>query len=220
MSVKRIKNQFKIKAIQELLSIQTDKMVEMVQNLEIALIALLDGDFEKVKTSAIAVTGLEKTCDRIKEALEEKLFVEKKTFQFTASDRHQIILMIDEVVNHGDIIAQKLLIYDLKVPPQLIPSIKNLVKYSCDSVEELRNAVTLLRTDFKIAMQSAKVVEDKRREARNLCWALLKETYQIPMDHLVMLLTRELILDITRLADMAERSSDNITTIALKYSKI
>ncbi len=219
MSLKHIE-EWRTKSIQELLDVQTDKMVEMVQSLETGLVAMLEGDFEKVKASAIRVTVLEKTCDRIKEALEEKLFVEKKSFQFTAPDRHAIILKIEDVVNHGDIIAQKLLIYNLKVPPSLIPGIKDLVKNSCDAVKELRNTVTLLRKDFKNAMESAITVEDKRREARNLCWRLLKEAYLIPTDHLTMLLTRELILDVTRLADIAETFSDYITTLSLKYSKI
>ncbi len=219
MSLKHIE-EWRTKSTQELLDIQTDKMLEMVQNLEEGLGAFLDRDFEKVKASAIRVTGLEKTCDRVKEALEEKLFVEKKSFQFTAPDRHATILRIEDIVNHGDIIAQKLLIYDLKVPPSLIPGIKDLVKNSCDAVKELRNTVTLLRKDFKNAMESAIIVEDKRREARNLCWRLLKEAYLIPTDHLTMLLTRELILDVTRFADIAETFSDYITTLSLKYSKI
>jgi predicted phosphate transport protein (TIGR00153 family) len=208
------------KSIAELLSLQTDKMVEIVKTLEQALLAMLDGAFDKMEEPANTVSKLEKECDRIKEALAEKLLDEHSTIQFTKTDRHKIIRKVDGVVNHADLIAHEILLYNLKVPSSLVPAIKNLIKYAIESVTELRDAVNDLRRDFKKAIKEATMVEDERREARNICWALLKDLYHTPTDPLTLILTRELILDLTWLADIAESFSDFIEMLALKYSKI
>ncbi|OLS12189.1 MAG: hypothetical protein RBG13Loki_4191 [Promethearchaeota archaeon CR_4] len=208
------------KTIPELLSVQTDKMVEMVKLLEQALLAMLDGKFDKMEALANVANMLEKECDRIKEALADKLLDERSAFQFTKADRHKIVRKVDGVVNQADLVAHQLLLYHLQVPTPLVRPIKNLVKYAVDSVIDLRDAVNDLRQDFKKAIREATMVEDERREARNICWTLLKSLYHTPTDPLTLILTRELILDVTWLADKAESFSDFIETLALKYSRI
>ncbi len=219
MGLKHI-TEFGDSSVSDLLNLQTDKMVEMAKYLEDALLALLDGQFSKVQFPASAANKLEKECDRIKEALAEKLFSEKSTLQFTKADRHKIVVKVDTVVNQADLIAHQIQLYELKIPPSIVPKLKELVKYAIDSVRELRDAVTDLRKDFSKAIRDATIVENERREARNLCWDLLKELYHIPTDTLTLILTREMILDITWLADQAESFSDFIETLAVKYSRI
>ncbi len=212
--------EWRSKSVSELLNLQTDKMVEMAKYIEDALLALLDGQFSKVEFPATTATNLEKECDRIKEALAEKLYDEKSTFQFTKADRHKIIIKVDSVVNQADLIAHEILLYELKVPPAIIPALKELVKFTIESVTELRDTVNDLRQDFKKAIRDATIVENERREARNICWDLLKTLYHTPVDPLTLILTRELILDLTWLADQAESFSDFIETLAVKYSRI
>ncbi len=195
-------------------------MVEMAKYLEEAMLALLDGDFAKVPVPAMAANRLEKECDRIKEALAEKLFSEKSTLQFTKADRHKIVVKVDSVVNQADLIAHEIQLYEIKIPSNLIPALKELVKYAIESVKELRDTVNDLRKDFSKAIKDATIVENDRREARNTCWDLLKTLYHTQLDPLTLILTRELILDLTWLADQAESFSDFIETLAVKYSRI
>lgn len=219
MGLKHI-TEWQSKSVSDLLNLQTDKMVEMAKYLEQGLLALLDGDFSMVQFPASEANRLEKECDRIKEALAEKLFSEKSTLQFTKADRHKIVVKVDSVVNQADLLAHEIQLYELKIPPVIIPKLKDLVKYTIESVKELRDTVTDLRTDFSKAIKDATLVEDERREARNLCWDLLKILYHTPTDPLTLILTREMILDITWLADQAESFSDFIETLAVKYSRI
>ena len=192
----------------------------MARYLEDALLALLNEQFSQVQLPAEAANMLEKQCDRIKEVIATKLFREKTTFQFTKSDRYNIVLKVDDVINQADIIAHKIQLYELKIPSLLIPSLKELVKFTCQAIKDLQITIMELRQNFTKAIDKAAIVEDDRRTARHICWDLLKTLYHIPSDPITLLLTRELILDLMTLADKAERLSDFIELLAIRYARI
>ncbi len=168
MSITPLK-EWQSKSISELFSSQTDKMVETANNLEQALLFLLDGDFQNIQAPVTTISRLEKECDRRKEILSKKLVETRSSLPITRVDFLKVVQKVDGVVNQGDLIAHRLLLHELKVPPTLVPQMKDLVRHSTESVRHLRDAVNDLNQDLKKAIIDATLAEDDRREARNIC---------------------------------------------------
>ncbi len=208
------------KSISELFSFQTAKMVETANKLEQALLFLLDGDFQNIQAPVTAISRLEKECNRMKEIFSKKLVETRTSLPITRADLLKVVQKVDGVVNQGDLIARRLLLHELKVPPALVPQMKDLVCHSTESVRHLRDAVNDLNQDLKKAITGATLAEDDRREARNICWALLKDLYHASNPMLTLILTRELVLGVRGLADVVEICSDFIVTLAITYSNI
>ena len=207
------------KRILELFSLQTVKMDEVVKNLGQTVLLLLDGEYQKMLVPASVVTSLEKECDRIKEVLVKKVIEEESPLPVAKVDFLKIVQKVDGIVNQADLIAHKISIHEVKFPPSLAAEMKDLVKHAIESVMNLRVAIDAVQQDFQEAGKTAVIVENKRRDARNSCWKLLKDLYHLPTDLPTLILTRELILDLVDLADLAEKFSDFIRTLVIKYSE-
>lgn len=214
------RRKIKEKSILDLLDQQADKMVEAGNQIQRALKAMLDGDYQQMAEAAGIVQKLEKTGDRIKEALNEKLFVDKSPLEFTRVDRYEIIVKVDDVINQADIIANKLLLVDIAFPNALVEEARVFVTYATNAVSQLKQVLDALRQDFNKATEHSEKVASERREARYEQWKLLKALYAMNLDAQTLILTREIIMETTKLADVAEVLSDFLEMTALKYSHL
>ncbi len=73
----------------------------------------------------------------------------------TRVDFLKVVQKVDGVVNQGDLIAHRLLLHELMVPPSLVPQMKDMVCHSTESVRHLQDPVKELNQDLKKAIIDA-----------------------------------------------------------------
>ncbi|MHC1592323.1 MAG: DUF47 family protein, partial [Candidatus Helarchaeales archaeon] len=141
---------------------------------------------------------------------------------FSKADKLTLSLNIDKVLGLAEIAAQYLLIKpkSLKIEAQIGTDFKKLADNVVETVKALREALLLINTDFDAAREKAKLVEDTRREVRNLEWKILKTLLDKDQLKPDALLTKQIVELTAIVADKAESLSDFVDTLALKYKTL
>ena len=173
-----------------------------------------------ISRDAQKVIELEKKGDRIHEKFTEYLFT-GGAVHFSKADKLLMSERIDKILDVAEIAAQKLLIIPkgTKVKSSCTGDIKELSNVVINTCELLKEAIILVNSDFDKAKVMAQKVEDSRRKARELEWAVIKDILSGQVDGNA-LLQKELVELLAMVADKAEALADYVDVIAIKYKSL
>ncbi|MHA1731076.1 MAG: DUF47 domain-containing protein [Promethearchaeota archaeon] len=203
----------------DLLALETEMMVEAVRALDEAIGFQVEGDYGNMRARAKEVVKYEKMVDRVKDAIVEKMFGRDR-LPFSKGDRFEIINRVDGITDIAEIVARKMVFLDLPIPDEIKADYRKMSEKTLLAVTNLKKAVDALGSDLRGAKELCKEVEAERRVVRDTEWEVFPKllSIKIPKVHLVML--KDLIEGVGRLADRTEDFSDNITALAVKYSSL
>jgi predicted phosphate transport protein (TIGR00153 family) len=155
---------------------------------------------------------------QIKKTFEAKIF--KSKLIFSKGDRIQLFNKINDLKNIGESFAHKMLLYKVIFPDdefksQLITVLKSLRSIS----NGLTEAIKTIGSDLSKAHDICEDVKDERREMRKEEWQILNRLYNYEMDYLsiTFLYLKELVEEITMLADHIKNFSEYIQFLVTKY---
>jgi len=177
-----------------------------------------DAEIEKI---ARKVVELEKKGDRLKEKFTEYLYG-GGSVHFSKPDKLYLSLQVDKILDFAELSAQYLLVRPkgLTFDETIVPDVKALSSKVVETIEALRTCLILINSNFDEAREKARVVEDLRRDVRNLEWNILKNLLNSGDIDAKTLLIKQFIEFLAIIADKAESVSDSVDALALKYKTL
>ena len=198
---------------------QIEKVKDCIDDLEDAFEEFYEN--EDCGKACDELIETEAEADRVKEHLLELLF--RGTFlPLTAEDRLNLVIMNDNVADAAEKTARVLKAYFpalRRIDKDMKYQIWQLSRKMTELAEHLANSLELLADDFEGAFKEAKMVETMRRDIRHKGFDLIEQLFKEEKNDIsIALLTKEIILNLVNVANVAEDTSDFVTAIVIKYS--
>ncbi len=212
-------DQLEGKDAKALLALETETMVKAVERLHEAIECQTKQEYDKMREKAQEVVQLEKFVDRIKDAIVERMFGRDR-LPFSKGDRFGVVNQIDHITDMAEIVARKMVFVDIIIPEEIRAEYLLMSEKTLAAVRALQGAINNLGSDLMKAKNLCKKVEDERRIVRDTEWGLFPKIYKLKPPKTDLLLLKDLIEGIGRLADRAEDFGDKITALAVKYITI
>ncbi|MHA1682838.1 MAG: DUF47 family protein [Promethearchaeota archaeon] len=206
--------------LREILKILKESSIKMVDLVEHGCNETDQGR-ELVEGLIMDIIASEKRVDRLKEEFIKNLYTKKRYLPtFQKLDNVMIINKLDEIEDLIEIVARYFKIYPYHFHDDIKEDLKAFARESGDVVVSLSEAVRLMYLDFNGAQDACLVVENERREARESQWHLQEKLFKLDITARDLMMVRALIRVIIKVVEKCEMFSDDLRSIAIKYSAL
>ncbi|NMC04092.1 MAG: DUF47 family protein [Candidatus Lokiarchaeota archaeon] len=196
-------------------------LLEQARSMEDLVERACDGSSEARVLVMQLVTDVirgEKEIDRLKELFTERLYKEKRFLpNFQKNDYLFICESIDDVADEIEIVGRQFQIYSFDFPKGVMMDFIGLAKAVNNTIKRLSDQLTFLFKDFSRSNVSWERTQAERRGAREISWSLHQAILAADISHKDLLMQRALVKTLISVADKAERFSDSINALAIKY---
>jgi predicted phosphate transport protein (TIGR00153 family) len=176
----------------------------------------LEGKIENLDELEAEIIALERTADKIKDELFEKIFSKRAYLPQQTQDRHRLVIHMDSVIDAAEDAVRMMLIGRNTRPPEKIHQIA-AKGWIC--TDHLQDAIKYLFTDFEKSVDYTFKVDKVREEARDLQFELLKELFSDEKYSAKdVVLFRAISERILKVAITAEETGDFIRALAVRHT--
>lgn len=202
--------------LQELFDQSYDLVQEIFKQVGAILIALAEGDENRMGDLVISITRLEKIQDKLSDKITAGLYG-KDTMTFSREDR---LFMIEGIENLGDyckLIAMYIDIYR----PTLDDNFRKTLRYIGEDIPKLGEALSKMLKEIEVNLDGVRDITqdiiDYKRKLKYEHWNGLKKLYNMEIDFKSFNYLLRLMKNILLLIDKTKDFSDNLGRIAFKY---
>ncbi|MBN2154307.1 MAG: DUF47 family protein [Candidatus Lokiarchaeota archaeon] len=196
-------------------------LLKQAQEMEELVEQVCDGSPQarvNVTQLVTAVIRGEKEIDRLKEAFTEKLYKEKGFLpNIQKNDYLYICESIDDIADEVEIVGRQFQIYSHDFPQSVKMDFISLARAVNNTIKRLSDQVTFLFKDFSRSNLAWERTQAERRNAREVSWSLYQAILSMDLNHKDLLMQRALVKSLIAVADKAERFSDAINALVIKY---
>ena len=194
-------------------------MESSLKAMTLALKSFCKGDAKTLKTNVDQCIKDEKKQDDVREKIISKMFG-KDSMVFSRSDRIKLVYQMNKIVSHGESVARRLLIHNVKPNTKLT---KGLLKISDDLssiATDLKGLVISVLEDFSKGRKIVDKINDVRRNFRNNEYDLLKILYESKNElHFAdFVYLEDLLTNTAKVANEADKIADDIYSLIVKYT--
>ncbi|HIK01966.1 TPA: DUF47 family protein [archaeon] len=190
-----------------------DSVVSMEKTLE----HYCNDDIDAVKELSEKVLRSEKKADVIRRHMEQMLY-KGVLVPFGREDKYNLLEALDDVADRAEIVVRIARIERPKVPDTIKDGLKDMASLVVKTSKNLKKSVLSLDKNLDKSIQEATSVELDRERVRNEEFKLLEALFSDKKNtKLQLMLIKELISLLGRVADRAEEAADRVTTLAVKY---
>jgi predicted phosphate transport protein (TIGR00153 family) len=206
----------KQRAVESLIERYLDRVDECIGSFAACLESMLGGDpFEVVVEKARATHQAESRADDTRREICILLYG-KALFPESRGDILGLLESTDKLANAADAVVRKIRHQHLSVPTQWAGDVRELVARSCTCSRELVKAVRMLFQDYHSAMHLADRVGELESRADDSEFALIEKIFCSDLTTGEKILLRDLVSNISDIADRAENAGDRVRIVAIK----
>jgi len=177
------------------------------------------GRFDLVDVEVEEVSKLEHEADEIRRKMEIE-FYHGAFLPFDREDRIILAELVDAVSDASQSAAYAISLGKINFPQDFNEDFNELTKKSCETVEVLRESISMLDTDLSIALNKAHEVEEKEEEGDIIERKIIRKLYDAYRNKEISILKflelKNISEKIGNIADRAEDASDRVPIIVAK----
>ncbi len=207
------KKQEKIEQMIERYFEQTDLCFQTFEKafntyLEMGLGVTFDAEMNKTQ-------DFESAADDLRREIEHTLYG-RALLPESRGDILGLIETFDRIPGVAETVLYTLSCQRMVIPQELQPMFKRLVEVNLQAYYLVRKAVDNLLHNPRVTLHTTKDVEKKESESDDVEREIICKVFDLDFDTGHKILYRDLVLQIGKISDLAERTADRISIIAIK----
>lgn len=180
-----------------------------------AVVAYLDGDWEKFKQMAKLADSEESDADALRREAEDALY--SGAYLPVYREDFSILLdLIDDMADDAERVADFLRIETPRILPQWGGVFKQIAEKTLEAFSAFQKCFLLLYEDMEKTYSATKEVRNAEREIDILQDDLLHRIFQSELSLVEKIHLRELVLKLGEISNSAENASDKVRGLTLK----
>ncbi len=204
----------KEKEVENLYKTHIDRVDECLTYLN-SVVQLYLAEDPGYRKEALKVHKAEHEADIIRREIEKKVH----EGAFLAVFRGDFIWLaesIDKIANLAESVADIIVIENPKIPKELAPLFKELLKSSIEAFKPFTELNGIISSDAETVLAKAREVEDREQITDRLEFSLLERIFNSGVDFAHKLHLKELVKRVAGLANLAEDASDRLEVMLAK----
>lgn len=206
----------KQRAVESLIERYLDRVEECIGSFADCLESMLAGQpFDVVVEKATTTQRAESRADDTRREICILLYG-KALFPESRGDILGLLESTDKLANAAEAVVRKIRHQHLSVPTQWAGDFRELVARACTCSRELIKAVRMLFHDYNSAMHLADRVDELESRVDDSEFALIEKIFGSDLNTGEKILLRDLVGNISDIADRAENAGDRVRIAAIK----
>ena len=204
----------KEKEVTQLFLDHFDRVSEALQHLRELIVSYLHHD-NNFKDSSLLVHRSEQEADKVKQAIEAKLYAGA----FLPINRGDYIMLaefMDRIANQAETTANLIVLTRPKIPEFLNDDLLELLDKGIAAFDAFKVALETMDRDVDVVREAIMRITAFETEADRIEWETIKKLFKSNLDLCHKLHIRELVEDIAIISDLSEDAGERLGFMILK----
>lgn len=176
----------------------------------------LDGEaVEQLVDLVQHVRDAESHCDDVRHDIERQLF-QGALMPAARGDIFNVLEAADKVPNKMESICDFVYLQSIAIPDQFKPDFKELISKTLECTKAMTEALKALFENVQEAKKLSIVVDEKESEVDDAERSLIKKIFDHDLELAYKMQLRELVKQVTTIADRAENAANQVEVVAIK----
>jgi len=197
------------KRVEQLILQHLGQVEEALDNFGKAIAAYLEGDLKEAEELAYATHRAEGRADDVRRKVEAEI-LRGALLASSRRDILEIIEGVDKLANAAEATLDYLIPQRVAIPDEIVPLVRDIVKKSAEIFVEVKNALHLLFSDMRRALESTQKIEAMESEVDHMEREAIQKLFRMDIDLAEKLHVRGFIETLVEISDRAEDLSDRI----------
>lgn len=192
-----------------------DRVSEALYHLRELIISYLHNNNNDFKESSLLVHQSENAADKVKEAIESKLYAGA----FLPINRGDYIMLaefMDRIANQAETTANLIILTRPEIPEFLNTDLIELLDKGIAAFDAFKVALDTMDQDVEVVRKAIMRITTLETEADKIEWETIKTLFKSDLDLCSKLHIRELVEDIAIISDLAEDTGERLGFMILK----
>lgn len=204
----------KEKEVSQLFLDHFSSVAEALGHLRELIVSYLHHDYN-FKESSLLVHQSENAADKIKQAIEAKLYAGA----FLPINRGDYIMLaefMDRIANQAETTANLIILTRPEIPEFLNKDLIELLDKGIAAFDAFKAALDTMDRDVEVVRKAIMQITTLETEADKIEWETIKKLFKSDLDLCCKLHIRELVKDIAIISDLAEDTGERLGFMILK----